>query len=286
MLRSTHLTHIHQFDHRNNAQCPVCTKHISQRVNVSSLRTTTACCCHCASRSRIAQELEADEAGPDCTDDDIDKPPLDSIHKKTKMGVCVTCGAAVASLYKSYGPGNVSLSKCGACGAVADPYVEQDWVLQALDLALLKRAVLVHMLLNDAFGAVRTLRVCAFVLLVDSFVRIHRAGEVAAARVLEMVWGSVVSRLALIVVATYAACFAAGRRPAYALALFAALLVGSVVPLSLEALSLVWDYQQLWGASVFVRLFMVASHAAALDAVLRKSDPLFCIVVALCIAAI
>jgi hypothetical protein len=202
------------------------------------------------------------------------------------MRVCVSCGSEVAALYKSYGPGNVSLARCGSCGAVADPYVEQDWVLQALDLALLKRPVLVHMLRNDAFGGQRILRVCSFVLLVDSFVRVHRSGEVVATRVLETVWSSVLLRLVMSLVATYALFAVAGRRTVYRLALLAALLVGSVVPLSLEALSLVWDYQQLWGASTFVRLFMVASHASAFDAVLSTSDPLFCIVVALCVAAI
>ena len=206
------------------------------------------------------------------------------------MWVCVSCGANVATLYKSYGPGNVSLTKCSACGQVADPYAEQDWVMQALDLALLKPAVLTHMLRNDPFGFFRTVRIASFVLLVESFVRIHRriggAEQAGAAEVLSVVWSGVVLRLALVTAAAYAAFAVGGRVTASRLSLLAALLVGSVVPLSLEALSLVWDYQQLWMASTFVRLFMIASHASAFNAVLCKSDPLYCVVVALCIAAI
>ncbi|KAJ0394377.1 hypothetical protein ATCC90586_003037 [Pythium insidiosum] len=62
--------------------------------------------------------------------------------------VCVSCGAAVAQLVRDYGKGNVRLAICGACNAVADPYVEYDNVLLFLEVMLLKPQVYRHVLYN------------------------------------------------------------------------------------------------------------------------------------------
>ncbi len=198
------------------------------------------------------------------------------------------CGAWVGPLYKSYGPGNVSLAKCNVCGQVADPYVEQDWVMQALDLALLKGPLLRHMLCNDSFGAFRTVRAGSFFLLIETFVRVHRRSlleNVGAAQVAEVIWWSVVLRLLLTVAVTYALFCITNHSTKYGAGVLAALLVGSIVPLCLDALSLVWDYQQLWLAAFLLQLLLVASRASALNAVLRESDPFFCVGVAAVVTA-
>ncbi|GJP85879.1 hypothetical protein CLOP_g15979 [Closterium sp. NIES-67] len=62
--------------------------------------------------------------------------------------VCVTCGARREQLYRVHSPGSIEVLKCGACGAVADPYVECDPLLVLLDVLLLKPQAHRHVVHN------------------------------------------------------------------------------------------------------------------------------------------
>ncbi|KAH9960800.1 Arv1-like family-domain-containing protein [Russula dissimulans] len=117
------------------------------------------------------------------------------------MPLCTNCAQAVPYLYTVYhSVNNVRLEQCPSCHAPADPYVEHDALLLALDLILLKRGVYRHLLFNRGTPprkvertATRSgrsgngddprlrkewvwliVRVGAVVILVDSFVRWSR----------------------------------------------------------------------------------------------------------------
>ncbi|KNC49908.1 uncharacterized protein AMSG_06209 [Thecamonas trahens ATCC 50062] len=63
--------------------------------------------------------------------------------------VCVHCGASASSLYRIFrSNAHIRLSRCEACDAVVDPYVEYDNVLHVLDLVLHRPAVYRHLLFN------------------------------------------------------------------------------------------------------------------------------------------
>ena len=96
------------------------------------------------------------------------------------MPLCVFCGASVSQLYKSYGAGSISLTLCKTCHRVADPFVEYDWVLRVLDLALLKPPMFKHLLCNEKVDKVLLGRFLAFLFIVDCFVRINRLNYAAA----------------------------------------------------------------------------------------------------------
>ncbi|KAI0264455.1 Arv1-like family-domain-containing protein [Gloeopeniophorella convolvens] len=65
------------------------------------------------------------------------------------MPLCTTCAAAVPYLYTVYHTvNNARLERCPSCGATADPYVEHDSLVIALDLILLKLGVYRHLLFN------------------------------------------------------------------------------------------------------------------------------------------
>jgi len=65
------------------------------------------------------------------------------------MPLCTHCAESVAYLYTLYHSGNnVRLEQCSSCRAPADPYVEHDLLVIALDLILLKRGVYRHLLFN------------------------------------------------------------------------------------------------------------------------------------------
>jgi hypothetical protein len=103
------------------------------------------------------------------------------------MYCCVFCGCPVGQLYKSYGGGSISLVSCPQCKQVADPYVEYDWVLKLLDLALLKPAMFKHVLWNEAVDTLLLGRFFAFLLIVDCFVRVsHRDFVTAPMELLEI----------------------------------------------------------------------------------------------------
>lgn len=59
-------------------------------------------------------------------------PPYKDGHKQ--MAICVHCSAHTASLFVSYGPTNLLCTRCKACGQYADPYVEHEAVIVAIDL--------------------------------------------------------------------------------------------------------------------------------------------------------
>lgn len=64
---------------------------------------------------------------------------------------CVHCGGAVPLLYRSYSSTVLKMMTCGACGQVADKYIEYDPVLVLLDLVLLNRQAIRHILYNTNF---------------------------------------------------------------------------------------------------------------------------------------
>ncbi|XP_020096587.1 protein arv1 homolog isoform X3 [Ananas comosus] len=57
---------------------------------------------------------------------------------------CVSCGARVGALFVQYSPGNIRLMKCDECKAVADPYIECEF------MGILQKSCLIYILL-DAF---------------------------------------------------------------------------------------------------------------------------------------
>ncbi len=170
---------------------------------------------------------------------------------------CVFCCQPQTALYKSYGEGSISLLRCTHCKRTADPYVEYDWVLVFLDVALLKAPVFRHVLCNEGFPLLRVLRFASVLLLVETFIRGGSAAlspadllavgvSVAARLVLELVFVVVLlrNRLAL-----------------------PALLVGRALPSVWNMLALVWDYTHLsFAASHFFATLSVASVAVALHA--------------------
>ncbi|KAI0279703.1 Arv1-like family-domain-containing protein [Russula aff. rugulosa BPL654] len=65
------------------------------------------------------------------------------------MPLCTNCAQAVSYLYTVYhSVNNVRLEQCPSCRAPADPYVEHDALVVALDLILLKPGVYRHLLFN------------------------------------------------------------------------------------------------------------------------------------------
>ena len=61
---------------------------------------------------------------------------------------CVECGAPVPCAYVVYGEGNVRLTVCATCGAVADRYVELEGVLVFIDVVLHRVPAYRHLLLK------------------------------------------------------------------------------------------------------------------------------------------
>ncbi|KAJ0963239.1 hypothetical protein J5N97_028361 [Dioscorea zingiberensis] len=62
--------------------------------------------------------------------------------------MCVNCGRRVNSLYIQYSPGNIRLMKCENCKAVADPYIECEFMIILIDLILHKPKAYRHLLYN------------------------------------------------------------------------------------------------------------------------------------------
>uniref|UniRef100_A0A0D9ZE12 Protein ARV n=1 Tax=Oryza glumipatula TaxID=40148 RepID=A0A0D9ZE12_9ORYZ len=61
---------------------------------------------------------------------------------------CVGCGRRVKTLYMQYSPGNIRLMKCDTCKAVADPYIECEFMIILIDLILHKTRAYRHLLFN------------------------------------------------------------------------------------------------------------------------------------------
>ncbi|CAM9598353.1 unnamed protein product [Ectocarpus fasciculatus] len=62
--------------------------------------------------------------------------------------VCVECGRPVALLFREYNKGNIRLGRCSYCRSVADKYIEWEFVLIAIDLALHRVQAYRHLLFN------------------------------------------------------------------------------------------------------------------------------------------
>ncbi|CAO2170958.1 unnamed protein product [Urochloa humidicola] len=61
---------------------------------------------------------------------------------------CVGCGGRVKTLFVQYSPGNIRLMKCDNCKAVADPYIECEFMIILIDLILHKTRAYCHILFN------------------------------------------------------------------------------------------------------------------------------------------
>ncbi|KAK3149147.1 hypothetical protein QOZ80_3AG0213580 [Eleusine coracana subsp. coracana] len=61
---------------------------------------------------------------------------------------CVGCGRRVRTLFVQYSPGNIRLMKCDSCKAVADPYIECEFMIILIDLILHKTRAYRHLLVN------------------------------------------------------------------------------------------------------------------------------------------
>ncbi|XP_025798008.1 protein arv1 homolog isoform X2 [Panicum hallii] len=61
---------------------------------------------------------------------------------------CVGCGGRVKTLFVQYSPGNIRLMKCDNCKAVADPYIECEFMIILIDLILHKTRAYRHILFN------------------------------------------------------------------------------------------------------------------------------------------
>ncbi|THU74908.1 hypothetical protein C4D60_Mb04t38360 [Musa balbisiana] len=61
---------------------------------------------------------------------------------------CVNCGSGMGSLFVQYSPGNIHLMKCEHCKAVADPYIECEFMIILIDMILHKRKAYRHLLFN------------------------------------------------------------------------------------------------------------------------------------------
>jgi len=70
------------------------------------------------------------------------------------MPICVHCSTPTQALYVSYGPQHLICTKCKACGAFADPYVEHEAIIVIIDLILVKPRAYRHLLFNrkDVFS--------------------------------------------------------------------------------------------------------------------------------------
>ena len=73
------------------------------------------------------------------------------------MAVCVECCSPVPHLWREVSPGNIRLTNCSECGAVADPYIEYEAVLLLLDLVGQRKQPYRHLLFNTRPAATRRL---------------------------------------------------------------------------------------------------------------------------------
>ncbi|KAK8926163.1 hypothetical protein KSP39_PZI018142 [Platanthera zijinensis] len=57
---------------------------------------------------------------------------------------CTHCGWRIRRLFIQYSPGNIRLMKCDNCKAVADPYIECEFMIIFIDLILHKTKAVLH----------------------------------------------------------------------------------------------------------------------------------------------
>ncbi|KAF6136250.1 hypothetical protein GIB67_001659 [Kingdonia uniflora] len=62
--------------------------------------------------------------------------------------ICVQCGHQIDSLFVQYSPGNIRLIKCDKCKAIADDYIECEFMILFIDLILHKHKAYRHLLYN------------------------------------------------------------------------------------------------------------------------------------------
>uniref|UniRef100_A0A0E0KJU3 Protein ARV n=1 Tax=Oryza punctata TaxID=4537 RepID=A0A0E0KJU3_ORYPU len=72
----------------------------------------------------------------------------DAKEEEEEWPRCVGCGRRVKTLYVQYSPGNIRLMKCDTCKAVADPYIECEFMIILIDLILHKTRAYRHLLFN------------------------------------------------------------------------------------------------------------------------------------------
>ncbi|KAJ6328891.1 hypothetical protein OIU77_010550 [Salix suchowensis] len=61
---------------------------------------------------------------------------------------CVECGFPIKTLFVQYSPGNIRLMRCENCKAVADEYIECEFMIISIDLILHKTKAYRHLLFN------------------------------------------------------------------------------------------------------------------------------------------
>ncbi|KAG6748289.1 hypothetical protein POTOM_048206 [Populus tomentosa] len=61
---------------------------------------------------------------------------------------CVECGFPIKTLFVQYSPGNIRLMRCENCKAVADEYIECEFMIILIDLILHKTKAYRHILFN------------------------------------------------------------------------------------------------------------------------------------------
>lgn len=80
----------------------------------------------------------------------IQPDPTQSTNQQ-KMPICINCTTPLPNLYTlttSKAGSTIRLTQCPACKRFADKYVEHDYVVLFIDLVLVKREVLRHLLFN------------------------------------------------------------------------------------------------------------------------------------------
>ncbi|KAL5209959.1 hypothetical protein ABZP36_005582 [Zizania latifolia] len=73
---------------------------------------------------------------------------MDGAKSEEEWPRCVGCGRRVKTLFVQYSPGNIRLMKCDDCKAVADPYIECEFMIILIDLILHKTRAYRHLLFN------------------------------------------------------------------------------------------------------------------------------------------
>lgn len=92
---------------------------------------------------------------------------------------CVHCGGPVPMLFRRYSATVLKMMSCAHCGQVADKYVEYDPVLVLLDLVLLNRQAIRHILYNTAFR--NHWKLCVVMVLIEGYVTYTQTPSEAAA---------------------------------------------------------------------------------------------------------
>ncbi|KAG8098408.1 hypothetical protein GUJ93_ZPchr0013g34825 [Zizania palustris] len=73
---------------------------------------------------------------------------MDGAKSEEEWPRCIGCGRRVKTLFVQYSPGNIRLMKCDYCKAVADPYIECEFMIILIDLILHKTRAYRHLLFN------------------------------------------------------------------------------------------------------------------------------------------